>query len=153
MGQGVIHGNHNIKAFQKGLRQGTEIGVFKPDLYIVLRRALFCLGKLAVTDVRRGDSISQRRKADGLGADAAGTIQHAGRGVKSRLSKEAVQNDRLLLCGGLPVGKELIVLGGQRIVKSLCDVHRTFSFYRMLKNRLPLSHVAFSTSSAVSPLI
>ena len=92
-------------------------------MLLVLLRPHLCLGQFAVADVGSGHRIALQSKTDGLCADAAGAVQNPGGAVKAVSGKEVLQNHRLLLNGGLPVLKQLIVLRGQIVIKSLCNVH------------------------------
>ena len=125
MGQSVIHADDDGELLSESLRQLAKVGAGKIDGDTVALCAHFCLGEFTFTDVRGSDGIAHRGKADGLRTDAAGAIEDGCSGVKSLCAEQRIENHRLLLRSGLPIKKQLVVLGGQTVVKSLGNVHVT----------------------------
>ena len=75
MRQGVVHGDHDVKLFGKAGFQTAKIGPLKAETHAVLPGTLPGLEELGLADVRAGHVIAEGGQADGLGADAAGTVE------------------------------------------------------------------------------
>ena len=125
MRQGVVHGDHDVKLFGKAGLQAAEIGPLKTERHAVLPGTLSGLEELGLADVRAGHVIAEGGQADGLGTDAAGTVEDPRGAVKAVLPKKAVQNGGLLAGTRLPVGKEAVILPCQAVIKALYNVHQS----------------------------
>ena len=124
MRQGIVHADDDVKGLGEDLLQCPEIRLGKPDRQFLPRCPGPGLVQSAFAEVGGCNIVAQSRKADGLSAYAAGAVQQLCRPVKAAAQKQPLQQRRLLPDRGMPVQKQLIILGRKIIVKSLCDIHR-----------------------------
>ena len=123
MRQRVVHGDHDVEGFGKGIGKSAEVRAFKAKRDAALCGARFCLFELGVADVRRGHVIAEPGQADRLGPDPAGTVEDAGSAVKAAAFEQSVKDDSLFVRLAFPVKEQLVVLRGHVVIKGLDDVH------------------------------
>ena len=127
MGQGIVHADNNVELLGKSVGQGAEVCVLKMYVYIVLRGALSRFLQFDIAYVRCSHLVAQRSNTDGLSAYSAGAIKNSGIAVEAAFGEKLVENQRLLMCSCLPIEKQLIIVSGKIIVKSLRDIHSVCS--------------------------